>query len=60
MKEDVLSKRETEKIIKRPVDGYEQEHQQQIHLPATDTSSSSRYIFQQLIHLPAARDFRKR
>jgi hypothetical protein len=26
MKEDVLSKRGTEKIIKRPVDGYEQEH----------------------------------
>ena len=41
MKEDVLSKRETEKIIKRPVDGYEQEHQQQLHLPAVDTSSSS-------------------
>ena len=46
-KEDVWSRRGTEKIIKRPVDGYEQEHQQQIHLPATDTSSSSRYIFQQ-------------
>ena len=40
-KEDVWSRRGTEKIIKRPVDGYEQEHQQQIHLPATDTSSSS-------------------
>ena len=40
-KEDVWSRRGTEKIIKRPVDGYEQEHQQQIHLPAADTSSSS-------------------
>ena len=64
-KDDVWSRRGTEKIIKRPVDGYEQEHQQQIHLPATDTSSSrryissSRYIFQQLLHLPAARDFRR-
>jgi hypothetical protein len=31
-KEDVWSRRGTEKIIKRPVGGYEQEHQQQIYL----------------------------
>ena len=42
MKEDVLSKRETEKIIKRPVGTYEQKHQQQIHLPVADTSSSNK------------------